>query len=394
MTDGPRPSALSRMADDYAENARSQRAAFARTYDAVLAAVDAFEAEPTLRVVDLGAADGVNSHELITAIAARRKGRPLHYALVDLPTNVWTVAADSLDADRLAVVPDAHTPTDLVTDVGTGPHLGSAGHHLQAALEAAARTPSPTTIVSLAGIPLQLGPSLPPGTVHVAVSGTAMHWVSDSGDLAATGSLFPGYPNHTDAGERDAWAAAAAHDWRRILACRADELAPGGVLATVMPASARSWPLMDGCYREISTDIDALVTRWCADGRISDDTRRALTVPTWMRTLAELQAPFGEVGGTFGGLRLEQLELFHLDNPYWDEDPELFAARYVHSVAAWGGPLLARAFARSDAARADALVEEFLAELARQVARDPARYRWDYTEALIVCRKVGDTGVT
>ena len=66
----------------------------------------------------------------------------------------------------------------------------------------------------------------------------------------------------------------------------------------------------------------------------------------------------------------------------------------MHSVAAWGGPLLARAFARSDEARADALVEEFLAELARQVARDPARYRWDYTEALIVCRKVGDAGVT
>ncbi len=393
MTDGPRPSALSRMADDYAENARSQRAAFARTYDAVLAAVDAFDAEPTLRVVDLGAADGVNSHELITAIAARRNGRRLHYALVDLPTNVWTVAADSLDADRLAVVPDAHTSTDFVTDVGTGPHLGSADHHLQAALEAAARTASPT-IVSLAGIPLQLGPSLPPGSVHIAVSGTAMHWVSDSGSLAATGSLFPGYPNHADAGEREAWAAAAARDWRRILACRADELAPGGVLATVMPASARSWPLMDGCYREISTDIDVLVTTWCADGRISDDTRRALTVPTWMRTPEELQVPFGEVGGTFCGLRLEQLELFHLDNPYWDEDPELFAARYVHSVAAWGGPLLARAFARSDAPRADALVDEFLAELARQVARDPARYRWDYTEALVVCRKVGDAGVT
>ena len=66
------------MADDYAENARSQRAAFARTYDAVLAAVDAFDAEPTLRVVDLGAADGVNSHELITAIAARRNGRRLN----------------------------------------------------------------------------------------------------------------------------------------------------------------------------------------------------------------------------------------------------------------------------------------------------------------------------
>ena len=381
------------MADNYAENARSQRAAFARTYDAVLAAVDAFEAEPTLRVVDLGAADGVNSHELITAIAARRGGRRLHYALVDLPTNVWSVAADSLDADRLAVVPDAHTPTDWVTEAGTGPHLGSADHHLQAALEAAARTASPT-IVSLAGIPLQLSPSLPPGTVHVAVSGTAMHWVSDSGDLASTGSLFPGYPHHTDADERDAWAAAAAHDWRRILACRADELAPGGVLVIALPASSRPWPQIDALYRELSAEIDAQLDRWGEQGRVTEDTRDAMTVPVWMRTPEEIAAPFGEVGGSFRGLRLERVQLFHLDNPYWDSDPEAFAAAYVRSVAAWGGPLLARAFALSDEARADALVDEFLAELAQRVASDPARYRQDYTQALIVCRKVEDAGVT
>ena len=394
MTDGPRPSALSRMADDYAANARSQRAAFARTYDAVLAAVDAFDDEPTLRVVDLGAADGVNSHELIATIAARRNGRRLHYALVDLPTNVWTVAADSLDGDRLVVVPDADTPAEWVHDVGTGPHLATAENHLKAALETAARTPSPPTIISLAGIPLQLSPSLPPGTVHVAVSGTAMHWITDSGGLAVTGSLFPGKPHHADADERAAWAAAAARDWRRILSCRADELAPGGVLVIVMPASTRPWPLMDGCYREIATVIDDLVTRWRTEGRITADTHDALIVPTWARTPEEIAAPFGTVGGTCCGLRLEHLELFHLDNPYWDEDPEVFGAAYVRSIAAWVGPLLARAFARSDEERADARVEEFLAELARQVARDPARYRWDYTEALIVCRKVGDTGVT
>ena len=48
--------------------------------------------EPVLRVVDLGAADGVNSHGLIRALARQRAGRRLVYALVDLPTNAWGVA--------------------------------------------------------------------------------------------------------------------------------------------------------------------------------------------------------------------------------------------------------------------------------------------------------------
>ena len=49
------------MADDYALYAYSQRAAFEATHPAVLDAAWLFAAEPVLRVVDLGAADGVNS---------------------------------------------------------------------------------------------------------------------------------------------------------------------------------------------------------------------------------------------------------------------------------------------------------------------------------------------
>ena len=47
-------------------------------------------------MVDLGAADGVNSHSLIRDLAAERAGGPLTYALVDLPTNAWSVAAGHL----------------------------------------------------------------------------------------------------------------------------------------------------------------------------------------------------------------------------------------------------------------------------------------------------------
>ena len=84
------------MADDYARYALSQRAAFEATHPAVLAAARLFADEPVLRVVDLGAADGVNSHGLIRDLAEERAAGPLVYALVDLPTNAWAVAADHL----------------------------------------------------------------------------------------------------------------------------------------------------------------------------------------------------------------------------------------------------------------------------------------------------------
>ena len=84
------------MADDYARHALSQRAAFEAIHPAVMAAAGQLASEPVLRVVDLGAADGVNSHGLIRDLMAQRAGRPLIYALVDLPTNAWRVAAAHL----------------------------------------------------------------------------------------------------------------------------------------------------------------------------------------------------------------------------------------------------------------------------------------------------------
>jgi hypothetical protein len=80
------------MADDYARHALSQRASFEATHPAVMAAAGRLASECVLRVADLGAADGVNSHGLIRDLVAQRAGRPLIYALVDLPTNAWRVA--------------------------------------------------------------------------------------------------------------------------------------------------------------------------------------------------------------------------------------------------------------------------------------------------------------
>ncbi len=386
---------LSSMADDYARYALSQRAAFAATHPAVLGAARLFADEPVLRVADLGAADGVNSHGLIRELARERAGRPLIYALVDLPTNTWGVAADHLqrafggaaDAPGVVVIPAPGDAGPGVIDAGTGAHYASPEAHGEACRRAAEQSPTPATVVSMAGIPLQEAPCLPSGSVHVAVSGTAMHWVADAAGLASTGSVFPGYPDHIDEAEREAWRVAAARQWERLLELRAMELAPGGRFIAALPASPAPYPERTGLYVEIIGDMNRVLADWCRAGRIGAGTVAAVVVPVWMRTLDEIRAPFEASDGRVAGLELESAELFRLDNPYWHDDPAVFARGYVRSVTAWGGPLLVRAFAREGKDRAPGLLAAFLEELEERVADAPHRYRWDYIEALLICHK-------
>jgi hypothetical protein len=386
------------MADDYARHALSQRAAFEATHPAVMAAAERLASVPVLRVVDLGAADGVNSHGLIRDLVEQRAGRPLIYALVDLPTNAWRVAAAHLreafdpaaDQGVIVVIPAPADSGPGIADVGTGAHYASPEAHGGACQRALDRDPPPAAVVSMAGIPLHLEPSLPPGTVHLAVTGTTMHWIADAAGLASTGSVFPGYPDHVDEDERRAWRVAAEWQWERMLEMRAIELAPGGSFIAAIPASPAACPDRTGLYVEIIGDMNLLLAEWRRAGRIGGATVAAAVVPVWSRTLDEFRAPFEAGGGSFAGLELESIELFRLDNPYWHDNPAVFARDYVKSVTAWGGPLLLRAFAHEGDARSAGLLADFLGELEGRVAEAPDRYRWDYVEALVTCRKARD----
>ena len=390
VTDRPE---LSTMADDYARHALSQRGAFEATFPAALEAARSFAGERALCVADLGAADGFNSHGLIRALIGERAGRPLIYSLVDLQTNAWAVAADHLrrafgDGTEDVVITPAPADAERgAIDVGSGLHWASAESNGEACRRALERTPPPTAVISLAGIPLQEAPCLPPGSVHVAVSGTAMHWIAEAAGLASTGSVFPGYPDHADEAERRAWAVAAARQWERLLEVRGAELTPGGRLIAALPASPDPDPDRSGLYVELIGDMNRILAEWCGAGRIGAATVAAAVVPVWMRTLDEIRAPFEANGGRFAGLELESDDLFRLDNPYWDDDPAAFARGYVQSVTAWGEPLLLRAFALEREDRARDLLAEFLAELEQRVAVNPDRFRRDYVESLVVCRK-------
>ena len=300
------------MADDYARGALSQRAAFEATSPAVLRAANLFADEQVLRVVDLGAADGINSHGLIRDLAQQRAGRPLIYALVDLPTNPWRVAAERLrqafgeaaDGSGVVVIPAPGDAGPGVADAGTGAHYASPEAHGEACRRALEHSPPPATVISMAGIPLQQAPCLPTGSVHLAVTGTAMHWIAGSGALASTGSVFPGYPDHRDEAERQAWRVAAASQWQRLLEMRATELAPDARFIAALPASPAPDPERSGLYVELIGDMNRVLADWCRAGRISAATVAAVVVPVWMRTLDEIRAPFQAGGGSVDGLQL------------------------------------------------------------------------------------------
>jgi hypothetical protein len=150
---------------------------------------------------------------------------------------------------------------------------------------------------------------------------------------------------------------------------RATELAPGGRFVAALPASPTPCPERTGLYVELIGDMNRVLADWCRAGHIGAGTVAAVVVPVWMRTLDEIRAPFE--AGSVDGLELESAELFRLDNPYWDDEPTVFARGYVRSVTAWGGPLLLRAFAREGPNRAPGLVAAFL--VARGARRRRAR---------------------
>ena len=140
---------LSSMADDYARYALSQRASFEATHPSVLAAARLFADERVLRVADLGAANRVNSHGLIRELAAQRAGRPLVYALVDLPTNPWRVTGehlrrafgDAADGSGVVVIPAPGDTGPGVADAGTGAHFATPEAHGEACRRVVEREP-------------------------------------------------------------------------------------------------------------------------------------------------------------------------------------------------------------------------------------------------------------
>jgi SAM-dependent methyltransferase len=232
---------------------------------------------------------------------------------------------------------------------------------------------------------------VPDGTLDLGFSATAMHWLSTkpcdiTGHIHATGATGD---------ELAAFAAQGRMDQERIFAHRARELRPGGKLVLVnfcrddagrYLGNTGGRPMFDTMNNLWQRQVDA--------GAISIAEYQAMTLPQYYNSPDEFRALF-EPGSALhaAGLELEHIETRVVPCPYAASfvdhgDVNRFATEYVPTLRSWtqstflGGLDDARPLEERQA-----IVEDYYATYAANVAESPDGHAMDYVHAYLVVTK-------
>lgn len=330
----------------YDEHSKLQAGVFEFAASRLERAVAALTADGSRRprcIADYGCATGKNSIAVMSRAAelfgAAFEGSPLLLCFCDQPDNDWNVLA--------ARVHEAFGGRDDVAFSMTGRSF--------------------------------YGPVLPTGSVDLAWSTIAVHWLS-AARPAGSDALWP----HPGLGpERAVFVEQARRDWALFLEQRARELRPGGHMVVVAACSRADGTSSADHYLDVPWEV---VRELEAAGELATSERRAMFIPTYFRSAAEYQAPFSDPA-----LPLELLEYTEapLADVLWDGyersgDPEAFAAAWVGWLRAFSEPLLAAALdTRRSEANRRSLLDDLYRRIAERVARDPERARVPWTLALV-----------
>lgn len=238
----------------------------------------------------------------------------------------------------------------------------------------------------------------PRGSVDVAMSYTALHWLSE---LPTTILDHVHHTGTADIAVQRQYADQAAKDWRQILSHRSAELKPGGqMVISTLAKDARGhylgWNGGEG-FANMFDELDACWAEMRADGLISQHEYEEASFANYYRTKEELLAPFegssaGGGGGGAGcvpGLRLKKLDWRRQTCPFGrGVDSPL---SLVLTVRSWSNSTFLSALDvehRVEEERA-ALVDELYGRYEKRIAADPKHHSMDYVHAYIHIEKEG-----
>ena len=332
----------------------------------VLAAVEALELDPAaarpIGLADFGTADGGTSMEMIgrtlAALRARAPERPMVLTYTDLPSNDFSQLFRNTQG------------------------LGTAGDHLSG-YEGLHVFASGTSFYR---------PILPPGSLDLGFSATAMHWI--------TQAPCP-IPDHVHAvgasgDERAAYTAQGMADWTAILTHRARELAPGGrlVMVNFCIDEAGRYLGNTGGVNMFDT-FNTLWQRLRDEGAITAEEYRNTNFPQFYKTVAQFRAPLDDPHGPLraAGLRLEHIETRVVPCPYKaeylaDGDLAAFAPALVGTLRSWSETVFANGLdpARPAAERAE-ILERFYASYEDEIRANPEGHAMDYVHVYMTVAK-------
>ena len=212
---------------------------------------------------------------------------------------------------------------------------------------------------------------LPCDSVTLGWSSWAVQWLS-----RAPGPI----PDHVqvafsnDVATRAAFHRQAAEDWERFMLMRGRELRPGGRLAIMTMAVDENGefgyrPLLKAMYDALVAMVDS--------GFIHAEELHAMAIPTVGRSREDFLAPFGETG-RFGGLRIEEAQVFIGEDHIWSDfeqsgDASAFGSRWAAFSRASVFPTLAESLEGGGDARRSAFINRLEADTAMRLATAPER---------------------
>jgi hypothetical protein len=163
---------------------------------------------------------------------------------------------------------------------------------------------------------------LPPGSVDLAWSSFAAHWLSN------TPTYIPGH-FASFRSEGDVLAAfhhQSARDWEAFLTLRALELRPGGRFVVLQVTCDDSgW----SGFEELCDHANATIAEMAGEGLIKLDERKRMVLGCHLRRKCDVLAPFGR-DGRFQNLRVQSCDLACVPDPAWAD----YAQGKAESLAA------------------------------------------------------------
>jgi cyclopropane-fatty-acyl-phospholipid synthase len=301
-------------------------------------------------VLDLGSSEGRNAIRVMTDVVAglrRRTGQSIQTIYSDLASNNFNRLFANLEEARCAGL------------FPSGVFPGTVGGSFY-------------------------GPLQPPGTVHLATSFNAIHWLDELPTVPVpdfVGYRRPHPPRPGLAVSPEATAAfqrQAEQDLIRFLECRARELVPGGKLLLASPG--------DTDHARVGDGLSDVLNDACLDLVATGELRRAeyerLTLPCYFRTLAELLAPLQRADSRLrGAFSVERADVLEVPTPFLLElrrggDVAAYAAAYTSFLRAVSEPVVRAAL---DCPEDDtATIENLYERIRARLQAEPERYLFRY----------------
>jgi hypothetical protein len=222
----------------------------------------------------------------------------------------------------------------------------------------------------------------PPGSVTVAWTAIAVHWLSRVPQPVRDHV----YCSFATGSARDALRDQAEVDWNAFLKARGLEIHPGGQLVVVGGAASD-----DGASgaEALMDALNMAVRDAVRSGLVAEDEYLAMTIPTWNRTVSEYASPFREArqAADLPAFDLVEQVLVEVPDRYFanfrsSHDVEAFASAVSEFLRAFTEPSLIGVLARSPADRS-ATADFVYSNVRSRIARDPASFETNWRVVLM-----------